>query len=517
MRRSLMIAALITCVAAPLWAARGARPNANESAALAAIKGKIKGTIVWASNRTGQWELYLMNADGTNARRLTSLAAPGDALAYQSYLRPRFSPDGSLILFAYGKKGAPVEAWVIPSAGGEPRKCTAGNPLNWMPDGKSFVLLRAKQIWRYYIETGEEELAHPAVLPSATDGAGMVGQVRADLTAGVFRFNKNEYIVFDGAKTIKTTDGCEPSLSPDGRYMFWVQGPKNFRVWDILNDTEHELLGIPPVEPFNYTYCPTVTWDGNYLLYGASPSQHSHTTSDYEIYIQPLTDLRADGTPVRLSFNTGTDRWPFLWPGRIGPANGPYDVAGNLATNPPEPPPPPIAIASFGSDGATPDWGGQSGLWPQVEGCKAEVSFVPGDDPETGKGGSVAISYSIVDEPRSFAMWFTPNAPVDLARHDRFVIYARGDVPSFTLVVKDATADPEGKTEVGIADYLVDGVTASWQRFELPFVDFEPRVQGGAIDWSRLNHAAVALIQPANAASGRLHVDNLRAMPTAAQ
>ena len=110
-------------------------------------------------------------------------------------------------------------------------------------------------------------------------------------------------------------------------------------------------------------------------------------------------------------------------------------------------------------------------------------------------------------------MWFAPGRDVNLSAYDRFVIYARGDEPTFTLVVNDAGADPDGTTDAGIADLLVTGVTQSWQRFELPFAEFAPRVAGADIDWRAINHLGVAIVADRNAEAGTLQVDNLGALP----
>jgi len=489
------------------WAAQGKTPTPEEAQALADLKGQVRGIIVWESNRTGAWELYIMNADGTNARRLTSLADPGDRLAYDSYLRPRVSPNGRSILFTYGRKNQ-VECWLADVRTGEAHKVTSGIALNWLPDGSGFLFMRDKQIWRHDLRSGKDSLALPLVIESANDfGGGMVGYVVPDLSAGVFRFRRNEYIRLNDGTIAKITGGCEPRLTSDGRYMYWVQGPKDFRVWDTQTDEEWQMLGTPPVQPYNYTYFPTVSSDRQWLLYGASPGQHDHRTSDYEVYIQRLENWRAVGKPVRLTFNTGTDRWPFLWVGNARYSDGPYDVAGNRATNPP---PPPLGIFSFAAEDAAPDWGGDWGLWPQVEGCSGETTWVA-EDAEGGKGGSMQITYDIGAEPHSFSMWFAPGRNVDLSAYDHFVIWAKGTVPSFTLVVKDRRSDPEGKTDTGIADFVVTGVTDQWRRFELPFDRFVPRVEGESIDWSAINHVGVAMMAGRNAQSGTLQVDNLRA------
>ena len=49
-----------------------ATPTLKEMKALASIRGKIPGTIVWSTSRHGTWEIYKMKADGTGKVRLTN-------------------------------------------------------------------------------------------------------------------------------------------------------------------------------------------------------------------------------------------------------------------------------------------------------------------------------------------------------------------------------------------------------------------------------------------------------------
>ena len=175
---------------------------------------------------------------------------------------------------------------------------------------------------------------------------------------------------------------------------------------------------------------------------------------------------------------------------------------------------PGLPVLMFDRDDGQAEFGGDWGLWPQLEGCRGTATFMPGEDAEGKGGGAMKVDYIIKEAPHSFSLYANSVAGgVDLTPYDHFVIYAKGDVPSFTLVVKDGTADPEGNTDVGIADLLVTGVSDRWQRFELPFEDFVPRVAGAAIDWRTINHVAVAMMADRNAPSGTVQVDNLRAVP----
>jgi len=285
----------------------------TERTALQELGQRVPGFVVWESNRTGQWELYRINTDGSGFRQLTHLSR-NNRLPYKEYLRPRISPDGERLLFAYGKRGRPPEVWVASSESGDARKLTVGNPLNWSADGKEIYFVRSSQVWRYELATGKESLLHRAKVPVTGQKGGTVGMVRPDLKAAVFRASRrNQYFVFDQGKTTKTMGGCEPGFSADGRYLYWVQGPKDFRVWEIARDKEHRFLGQPTTKNWNYTYCPSICGDGRWLAYGASPNQHSHDTSDYEIFLQELQDWKPVGKPVRLSWHPRTDRWPSLW------------------------------------------------------------------------------------------------------------------------------------------------------------------------------------------------------------
>ena len=72
------------------------------------------------SNRDGNFELYMMNSDGSDLRRLTNY--PGvDQF-------PEWSPNGQEIAFRRD-----VDIYVLDVAIGETRRLTDAPPLNQMP------------------------------------------------------------------------------------------------------------------------------------------------------------------------------------------------------------------------------------------------------------------------------------------------------------------------------------------------------------------------------------------------
>jgi hypothetical protein len=182
-----------------------------------------------------------------------------------------------------------------------------------------------------------------------------------------------------------------------------------------------------------------------------------------------------------------------------------------LKTSVPSPQRAPLPMWTFAADQAKPEFGLDSALWPQQDGCQGTATFVAGEDAEKGPGGAMKIKYSIAKAPRSFSMFGTCGAPgVDLTGYDRFVVYARGDVPSFTIVVKDSSAGSPDSPQ-GVAERVVKGVTTKWQRFDILFKSFTPRQKGGAVDWKAIAHLGFAMIAPQNATDGTFWIDNLRA------
>jgi len=93
--------------------------------------------IVFASDRDGNYEIYVMDADGSYQTRLTHNSA-GDFV-------PKWSPDGTKITFASNRDGN-WEVYVMNSDGSDQRNLTNHPTLtdldpSWSPDGTKIVFL----------------------------------------------------------------------------------------------------------------------------------------------------------------------------------------------------------------------------------------------------------------------------------------------------------------------------------------------------------------------------------------
>src|SRR5216110_3289121 len=125
MRRPFVLLALL---ASPVLAQA---PAANEIkfARLAGIAND--GRVAF----TYQDDIWLVDADGSNPRRLTVNIARD--------FSPRFSPDGKWSAFTGNN-----DVFIMPSTGGEPKQLTwySGDDqaLYWTPDGKGVVISSAR-------------------------------------------------------------------------------------------------------------------------------------------------------------------------------------------------------------------------------------------------------------------------------------------------------------------------------------------------------------------------------------
>ncbi len=92
--------------------------------------------IAFGSNRDGDFEIYVMNTDGSNVRRLTK--SPG------LDMRPAWSPDGKQIAFTSNRDGN-YEVYVMNADGSKVRRVTnhpeRDDCATWHPDGKRLALV----------------------------------------------------------------------------------------------------------------------------------------------------------------------------------------------------------------------------------------------------------------------------------------------------------------------------------------------------------------------------------------
>jgi hypothetical protein len=98
-----------------------------------------RSTIVFSSNRRGDFDLYLMDPDGGNLRRITTEpGADGD---------PAWTPDGSRIVYTATRNGA-SQVVSVKADGSDPRQLTSSGGGNVSPvvspDGTAIVFISGR-------------------------------------------------------------------------------------------------------------------------------------------------------------------------------------------------------------------------------------------------------------------------------------------------------------------------------------------------------------------------------------
>ncbi|HUH11610.1 MAG TPA: hypothetical protein VMK65_00815, partial [Longimicrobiales bacterium] len=160
---------LLVLLSAP---AQAQTPAENDSAAAAAKKAKalplIPTRTLEFTAREGSWisldlspdgrtlvfellgDLYTLPVEGGVAARIT------EGLAYD--MQPRFSPDGSKLVFVSDRDGS-EQVWIADADGGNARALTSGrresymSPV-WTPDGRYVVAVKGTQLWLYHTDGG---------------------------------------------------------------------------------------------------------------------------------------------------------------------------------------------------------------------------------------------------------------------------------------------------------------------------------------------------------------------------
>ena len=99
--------------------------------------------IAFVSTRdSDKYQIYVMNADGSAIKRLTTDSNVG-------YFNPQWSPDGKRILFYAEKGDGKDQIWTMKSDGTDPKLLTANVGHNifpgWSPDGKKIIFSSSKR------------------------------------------------------------------------------------------------------------------------------------------------------------------------------------------------------------------------------------------------------------------------------------------------------------------------------------------------------------------------------------
>src|SRR4051812_6033768 len=209
-------------------------PEAAELASMKAVGEKAHGIIVWSSSRLGNHDLFTMKTDGSEVKQITR----GDAVDWF----PRFSPDGSKILFCRSKNGWVSERdannsdkWDIYTVNVDGENVVkvvdSGSWASWIGPAE-IVFVRGTGIFRKKLPDGSESAIMNSEGVPDLDGA-LLQQPEMSrdgaFIAITLRGSKRETGIWNIAKKTwsPTGLGCQINWLPGQSTVYWVNPTGN--------------------------------------------------------------------------------------------------------------------------------------------------------------------------------------------------------------------------------------------------------------------------------------------------
>ena len=220
--------------------------------------------IVFSSQRDGNAEIYVMNADGTAQQRLTNDTGPA-ADAPQDE-RPVFSPDGTRIEWQ-STRGGVRRLFIMDATGANQRPITFADATqpsfdgSWNPDGARLL--------GFLVNPGNSSLNDLALITPATTATGT--STFQILRAG--------------------TNGAHPRYSPDGARIAFFNAPTLGLARLQFVDANGQNPTDGPSGGTNQSG-PSFSLDGNRIVWDASPTPGAPR----QLYVATIGTAAAPGT-----------------------------------------------------------------------------------------------------------------------------------------------------------------------------------------------------------------------------
>jgi Tol biopolymer transport system component/DNA-binding winged helix-turn-helix (wHTH) protein len=231
--------------------------------------------IAFQSTRTGNYEIWRCDADGSNLVQLTRFNGPLTGT-------PRWSPDGRELVFDSRPAGH-SHIFVINAEGGQPRQITSGDSENgvadWSADGQSLYFGSSRsgpwEIWKVSAQGGApvQVTHHGGFAPESSRDGKFIYYAKGRELPGVWR------VPAGGGEETKILDGPPPTgwgyffVTEKGIYYGDMPNHKNggLYFYDFKTQQSSNVLLL---DPFGSEGAPglTISPDGRYALYTALAS-----------------------------------------------------------------------------------------------------------------------------------------------------------------------------------------------------------------------------------------------------
>jgi TolB protein len=248
----------------PLW--RDENPRWSPDASRIAFKSNRAHYGSGAESGTPDYDLYLMNPDGTNIRRITSDPGNEHDLAW--------APDGRSLFFSSDRDGR-----------GDLYRV-------WLEDG------RIERLTRHFVGR--------AIMPAPSPDGARVAFAAQTLRIGQFWVFQIHLLDLATGRTTalpKSGGSCWPSWAPDGKQLAYVLLDEEPSALEAIEESGKTRRLVNDAKL--WSYYPDWSRDGQRIAFSVSPEHHEG--EDWDL---ALLDPGAPGRFVKLTTGPGNDRLP---------------------------------------------------------------------------------------------------------------------------------------------------------------------------------------------------------------
>jgi Tol biopolymer transport system component len=286
---------------------------------LAAELKRVPFQIVFETYRDGNWELFKVNADGSQPTNLTRTPT-----IHETY--PHVSPDGTKVSFVVDEEdaGRKIRNVYVMNLDGSGRRLVATNAREpfWNPTGTAVVYAKGESekftvqdyvtrgIFVFDLAAGTEtehpnrQIHHLYNMCMTPDGKWYVSTVHAGMGCG----HAILALEAGGSRVINLQlPGCRPDVSPDGKKVAWGADDFTLRVGELdFTGPEPRVVrqrdvvkSQKPMETYHVDWSP----DGKYLAFSYGP-MHKRLGPAPE-----MVGVEAEGWNLCVADAAATNRW----------------------------------------------------------------------------------------------------------------------------------------------------------------------------------------------------------------
>jgi len=303
------------------WWLAVAATAAAQPAPVSPFPAGLSGTLAFqsdarsAANPDGRTRLYTIDlASGT-------VAPLGSGGAWDDE-QPRWSPDGRRVVFA-SNRGGSFNLYLMDAGGGTPVRLTehAGNDRDaaWAPDGESLVFGSDRDrgrgrsdLYRLWLADGRVErltvfFDGNAIMPNVSPDGNWVAFAAQTLPRDggwTFQIHVLELATRQTWAFDESGPACWPSWSPDGQSIAHVlldREPSRIQILSSFGTSPEPVAG----DPVRWHYYPDWSPDNRRLAIAVSPEHHEG--EDWDL---ALVDPSRVEPYRRLTSGAGNDRLP---------------------------------------------------------------------------------------------------------------------------------------------------------------------------------------------------------------